>query len=148
MALYGHLERLTYIAGAAAEMRDEARKRAGDLPKGDRLRGELEALADRLDGFRRDLVASGDGGRMAGEERLREEIGDLYGAVNGYEGKPTRSQLDHVAVLSGRLDEAVGRFEGLRDRDVAAVNRSLAKRKLAPIPVLSREEWEKKQEKG
>ena len=33
-------------------------------------------------------------GRITGEKRLRERLGDIYGGVMGYDGKPTRSQIE------------------------------------------------------
>ena len=37
-----------------------------------------------------------EGGFLAGEEQLREDLAGLYGSVNGYEGRPTQSQIDYT----------------------------------------------------
>jgi photosystem II stability/assembly factor-like uncharacterized protein len=144
MALYGMLARLTYLADAAVGVRDQALQRAEALPKGDRLRGRLTTLAGNVERERAKLVATSEGGWLSGEEQLRERLGTLYSGVNGYEGRPSRSQLDQVKVLGGEMDQAAARLESIHESELAAVNAELAKRKLEPIRVQTREEWEKK----
>ncbi|HSN85287.1 MAG TPA: glycosyl hydrolase, partial [Thermoanaerobaculia bacterium] len=143
--LYDLLSRLTYLADVTVTVRDQARERAGALPKGDKLRGRLEALATSFESQRATLVATSEGGWLSGERQLREKLGELYGGVNGYEGRPSKSQLDQVKVLSGELDRAAGRLDKLQAGELAAVNRELEAKKLAPIKPRSREEWEKQE---
>ncbi|HXO18531.1 MAG TPA: glycosyl hydrolase [Thermoanaerobaculia bacterium] len=145
MKLYEMLGRLAYLADSSAGARDQASRRAADLKPGDRLRQKLDSLAGKLDAFHKTTVATSEAGWLSGEVQLREKLGTLYGAVNGYEGRPTRSQLDQVVVLQGELDRAGARFAAILGKDLAAVNRSLAARKLAPIKVPDQAEWEKKQ---
>jgi hypothetical protein len=71
----------------------------------------------------------------------------VYGSINGFDGRPTKSQLDHAQVLSGQLEEAAARLEALQSGEVAAVNRELGKRKLEPLKTKSKEEWEKEEGK-
>ena len=143
LALYGQLERLTWLVDAAVAARDQAGERRKGLPSGDALGRQLAGLAETVEAFRATLVATSEGGWLAGEEQLREKLGGLYGAVNGYDGRPTRSQLDRMEILTGQLDRAAARFQELLDGDVARANRALAARKLEPIKVPTREEWEK-----
>lgn len=142
LALYGQLEHLTYLAEAVVAGRDQAGQRRQGLKESDALSRQLADLARDLEAFRATLVATSEGGWLAGEEQLREKLGHLYGAVNGYDGRPTRSQLDRMAVLGGQLDSAAARFQALLDGDVARVNRPLIARKLEPLRVPTREEWE------
>jgi photosystem II stability/assembly factor-like uncharacterized protein len=147
MTLYGMLGRLTYVAETVKALKDAAQQRAEALPKGDRLRQQLGTLASTLEGFRATLVATSAGGWLSGEEQLRERMAKVYGGVNGYDGRPTRSQLDQVKVLSDELAKAEARLESLQRGEVAAVNRELVKRKLEPLSAKSREEWEKEEGK-
>jgi photosystem II stability/assembly factor-like uncharacterized protein len=147
MDLYRMMERLTWLAESAAEVRDAANQRAEALPRGDRLRTQLASLATEAERYRGTLVATSEAGWMSGEEKLREKMGMLYGAVNGYEGRPTRSQLDYSKVLVGQLDQAAGRFEAFAKDDLAAANRALQGKKLEPIQVSTLEEWREKQKK-
>jgi photosystem II stability/assembly factor-like uncharacterized protein len=146
--LYGMLERLTWLVDAATTARDGARQRAAALPTGDRLRRQLEALAAELESFRTGLVAAGEGGMLDGDRQLREKLGDLYGGVNGYEGRPTQSQLDYAQVLGGELEQAAARFEAIRGGSLAAVNRELERRKLVPVRMPTREEWQAQRDKS
>jgi hypothetical protein len=145
-ALVGELftlaERMTYTVESMAEARDQARARAAALPPGDRLRPRLEALAGTFDAQRKALVASKEGEGISGEEKLREELGVLYGNVNGYEGRPTESQRRRMAVLAKQLDAADAAFDATLAREGAALNRDLARRKLAPIARPTRAEWD------
>ena len=144
LRLYDMVRRLAYLVDAAIELRDQARARAAGLPAGDRLARRLVAYADTLEAFRVSLVSTSAAGRMGGEERLREKVVSLYGAVNGYEGRPTDSQLEQVEILAARLDATGTRFTGLTGSQLAALNRDLTGRTLAALAVLSREEWERR----
>ncbi|HKI06163.1 MAG TPA: glycosyl hydrolase [Thermoanaerobaculia bacterium] len=143
MTLYGMLGRLTYLADTVKALGDSGKQRAEGLPKGDRLRRQLTTLGDTLETFRATLVATGPGGWLSGEEQLREKMATIYGGVNGYDGRPTKSQIDQVKVLGDRLAKAEARLAALQGGEVAAVNRELEKRKLEPLKAKSREEWEK-----
>ncbi|MEX2662625.1 MAG: hypothetical protein WD227_11885, partial [Vicinamibacterales bacterium] len=69
------------------------------------------ALADEMERQRVALVSSKQGEGISGEEKLREELGTLYGNVNMHEGRPTASQLTRMALLETQLDAAVAAFE-------------------------------------
>ncbi|HEY7216104.1 MAG TPA: glycosyl hydrolase [Thermoanaerobaculia bacterium] len=143
MELYGMLGRLTYAAETVKALEDAAQQRAAALPKGDKLRQQLGSLAANLETFRATLVATSAGGWLSGEEQLREKMTKVYGAVNGYDGRPTQSQLDQTKVLADQLAKGEARLAAFQSGEVAAVNRELAKRKLDPLTAKSREEWEK-----
>jgi hypothetical protein len=89
-------------------------------------------------------VATKEGGAITGEERIREYLGSVYGAVNSYEGRPTKAQADRAAVLSHELDDVVGDFTKLNAAKLSALNQSLTEKKLAAITVLDEGEWKKK----
>jgi hypothetical protein len=83
---------------------------------------------------------------LSGEEKLREKMGNLYGAVNQCDGRPTDSQVKRTANLEKELDAAEKQFQGIVAGELAAVNALLAKEKAEPIAVPTRDEWLKKQE--
>ncbi|MGB6367861.1 MAG: hypothetical protein WBG93_13640, partial [Thermoanaerobaculia bacterium] len=88
-------------------------------------------------------------GVFSGDEKLREKMANVYGAVTGYDGRPTQSQLDRTVVLEGQLEAAEGLFEKLTTSDtVTSLSDQLRGRDLAPLVVMSREVWEQKQEEG
>jgi photosystem II stability/assembly factor-like uncharacterized protein len=143
LKLYGMLGRLTYVADTTKSLADQAEARAAKLPAGDGLRRQLEAVRNSLEGFRATLVATSEGGWMSGEEQLREKMAKVYGGVNGYDGRPTKSQIDQMKVLGDQLDKAEAKLASLQNGEVAKVNAELQKRKLDPLKAQSQGDWEK-----
>jgi photosystem II stability/assembly factor-like uncharacterized protein len=146
-ALYHMLENLTFVSENLADLRDQAQARAAGLKKGDALATRLGATGDKFESLRASLAASREG-RLTGEEKLREKMGTLYGAVNGYDGKPTNSQLSFMGVLEGELKKATADYEALSTKELPAINVALAGRKLDTLKALSRDEWDKKQDQA
>ncbi len=145
MRLYEELSALTYLVDSLVELRDQARERASRLPARDTLRRRLEGFAGDLEALRHTLVSTSDAGWLSGDEQLREKLAGLYSAVTGFEGRPTASQLGRLEVLTRQLAAARGRCESLQTREIGALNRSLAGKKLEPLAPLSREAWQQRQ---
>jgi hypothetical protein len=145
MQLYDMLAQLTYVVDASVDLRDQLRQRSTQAAKNRKLKAQVDSLAEQLDQFRSSLVAVKEGGMITGEHKLRENLGELYGGVNGYFGKPTQSQVERTAVLKGQLDAAAAKFQGFGSKDIPAVNAGLTKAKLMNVTVLSHDDWEKRQ---
>jgi hypothetical protein len=76
-------------------------------------------------------------------------MGDLFGAVNNYDGRPTQSQLERMRVLLSELEAAESRFATLTTgRELTAINSQLEGRGAEPLAVQSREQWDAEQESG
>lgn len=99
MTLFGMVERLATVIDGIIGSRDKAR-----------ASGET-AMADEMERQRVALVSSTQGEGISGEEKLREELGALYGNVNMHEGRPTQSQLTRMAVMESQLQNATRSFE-------------------------------------
>ena len=98
MQLYDMLGQLTFIVDSTNDLRDQARQRAASATdKG--LKDQLNGLVQKLEEFRSTLVSVKEGGMITGEKKLREKLGELYGGVNGYCGRPTQSQIDSTATF-------------------------------------------------
>ena len=123
-------------------MRDGAKQRAEGLGEKDKLAKALGEFADGMDAFRKTLVATRKGGFLAGEEQIRERVTWLYGSINGYEGRPTGSQIEYLETLTGEVADAEKRFEELLGADLDQLNGQLERKKLDPLARLTREEWE------
>lgn len=146
--LYDMLGQLTYAVESVVDTKGQALARARQLDANESLRKRLEDFGKSLEEVRSKLVATREGGGITGEEKIREQMGSLYGAVNGYDGRPTQSQIDRMAALRKELDVVVAEFDALIRKDLPRLNAELQKRKLDSLKVLTREEWEKKQEKN
>ena len=99
------------------------------------LKTALVALTAKADALRKEIVATKEGGAITGEERLREHLDSLYGAINGYEGKPSVYQMTYLKVLEDQLADLNARFGTLASGDVAKVNADLVKAGQKPIHV-------------
>lgn len=145
LRLYKELEHLTYVTDAVVDARNQARQRLAQINSGDPAADHLQHLADSMEALRSRLVAVKEGGAITGEEKLREKLGDLYGSINQYDGRPTQSQLDDVQTILGQLNQAEADFQKLMASDLPGINAALTQQKLNPIKVLTREDWQKKQ---
>jgi hypothetical protein len=147
LKLYGMIERLTMVVESITDARDQAGARAGALPQGDALRKRLEAFQKTMEGLRQALVSVKEGEVVSGEDKLREELGLLFGVVNLYEGRPTQSQVTRMGVLGKDLEAAYAKFKSAVAKDVPPLNAQLASRKLEPVTPLTEETWKAKQAK-
>ena len=142
--LYDMQERLAFVDDVVTNARDQARERAKKI-EGDAVAKDLEAFADKLDTLHKTLVATKEG-PITGEEQLRERIVEIYGWVTQYGGRPTESQLARIPVLEKEIADANTAFDAIIGKELAGVNSKLTGKKLDPIKVLTKEEWDKKQQ--
>lgn len=141
--LGGMLNHMSWAVDAIVGVRDQASARASKLQANDALRQQLTSLADAADTVRSKIVATKEGGMITGEERLREFLSGLYGDVNGYDGRPTDSQVARADVLGRELEDVIKEFQTLTDSKLAELNRELQAKGVAPIHVVTEEEWKK-----
>jgi hypothetical protein len=150
MKVYKELEHMTYAVAAIEGVRDAANARDGKLadarvPEKNPLRQQLHELSTACEGLRSKIVATKEGGMITGEERIRELLGQLYGAVTTYDGKPTDYQIARTESLGHELEDVVVEFQKLAQKDLPAINTGLKKKKLDSITVLAEADWRKKQ---
>jgi photosystem II stability/assembly factor-like uncharacterized protein/outer membrane lipoprotein-sorting protein len=104
------------------------------LDKSDELRKKLGAFKEELDGLKKLIVATKEGGAITGEERLREHADILYGALQIWEGRPTRYQLERIDTLAKELGDVEKSLDTLLASRVPQLDEELHKRQLQPIP--------------
>jgi photosystem II stability/assembly factor-like uncharacterized protein len=140
MKLYNLLGDMTVaverINGARLSLDD----RASRLPVSDPLTKRLQAESAQVDELRRKIVATKEGGMITGEERLRENLADLYGNVVNYEGRPSQTQLDRTDAIARELADVIKSFDAWATNQLASLNDALAKKNLEPIKIVAREE--------
>ena len=130
-ALFGEMSTLVdRLDGARAAL--EARTKA--LKAGDALADKLHAVDHQLEEAKRKVVATKEGGAITGEERIREHLDVLYGAILSWEGKPARYQVERIDALGRELREVTAALDALVAGDLAAVDTELRSRGMAPIP--------------
>jgi len=104
---------------------------------------KIRVFVDGLVALHKTLVATKEGA-ITGEEQLRERIVELYGSVNQYGGRPTQSLVDRVPVLEKEIDAKNAEFEAIIGKDLSGVNTRLTGKKLDPIKVMTKDEYDKK----
>ena len=73
-------------------------------------------------------------------------MGDLYGKVNGYDGRPTNGQIALAGVLDGELSKGESDFAALLSKELPPLNSGLSSKKLPVISRETREAWDKRNE--
>jgi len=146
MKVYKLIEHMTYTVDAIEGVHRAANERAAKLPEKSPLRAQLAELGAKCDEWRSKIVATKEGGAITGEERIRELLGQLYGSVNGYEGRPTDYQAARTETLGHELEDIVTDFQKGTQKTLAVLNPALKKNKLEAIPVLAESDWQKKRE--
>jgi hypothetical protein len=148
MKVYHTIEHMTYSVEAIEGVRDAANGRASKIAEKDPLRKQLQDLAAKCDELRSKIVATKEGGMVTGEERIRELLGQLYGSVNGYEGRPADYQAARADSLAHELEDVIGDFQKLTQKELPGINTGLKKKKAEAISVLAEGDWQKKREAG
>jgi hypothetical protein len=148
MKLYKLLGHMSYGVAAIESVRDSATVRAAKLPEKDPLRARLQHFIEECDVLRSKIVATKEGGMITGEERIREHIGQVYGDVNNYEGRPSDSQVKRTDALARELEDVIHDFQTLTAKELPAINPALQKKKLEPIQVPKEDEWQKQHDGG
>jgi photosystem II stability/assembly factor-like uncharacterized protein len=131
-AVFGEMSDLT---GRIDAVRSAAMERAKPLAETDALGKSLRGVADKLDAAKKKIVATKEGGMITGEERIRENLDTVYGALMSWEGKPARYQVERVDVLERELADVAREFEQLASTELGALDAELKRRHLEPISV-------------
>ena len=104
MKLYNLLGDMTFAVDRINGVRLALDRAAAKLPANDPLVARLRAASAQVDELRRKIVATKEGGAITGEERLRENLADLYGNVISYEGRPAqRKWIARMRLLASWL---------------------------------------------
>ena len=146
MKIYKSIEHMTYSVDAIEGVHHAASDRAAKLPENSPLRAQLNQLVAKCEELRSKIVATKEGGAITGEERIRELLGQLYGNVNNYEGRPTEYQAARADSLAHELEDIITDFHKMTQKELGAINPALKKNKLEAITVLAESDWQKKRE--
>jgi photosystem II stability/assembly factor-like uncharacterized protein len=95
--------------------------RAKSLAAADALRGKIDSALAKLVEAKKKIVATKEGGAITGEERIREHLDDVYGALDRFEGRPTKYQTERVAALAKELAEVAADVDAIMKNDVTPI---------------------------
>jgi hypothetical protein len=132
--LYGLLNRMTDDVERINGLRLALEARAAKLAPNDSLGVRLKGAVGAVDSLRKKIVATTEGGAITGEERLRENLSDLYGNVVNYEGRPSETQLQRADAIARELDDVMQSFDGWTAKEVPGLNALLLARKMEALP--------------
>jgi photosystem II stability/assembly factor-like uncharacterized protein len=108
-----------------AGLREQLAEASKDRLAKDAVRATLSAFDGKLDGLRKQIVATTEGGAITGEERLREHTDQLYGAIISWDGPPSSYQIENTAALRNQLNEITAEFTRVTAAELPAINKAL-----------------------
>ena len=146
--LYYGLADLTFLTDNLIHLREATKKAVEELETKNKIRGKeretLKAAARRFEDERGRLVSTSAAGWLSGDEKLREDLANVYANVSAYDGRPTNSQLAEKDRLMARLAEAKTAIAAAVAAELAKVNPILTKAGSSPLVELDRKTWETK----
>jgi len=114
-ALFGDMSTLVDHIDGVREALDE---KEHSVPDRDPLAKKLRDLRGKLDEIKKKVVATTEGGAITGEERIREHLDQVYGALNGWEGRPAKYQVERIDVLRRELTDVEKDFKAFVTNEV------------------------------
>jgi photosystem II stability/assembly factor-like uncharacterized protein len=142
MRVYNLLGDMSFEVARINAVRDAFADRAGKLKGDDALGKRLLDLSQKTDDLRRKIVATKEGGAITGEERIREKTTEIYGDLLTYDGRPTDYQAARIDSLKKELGDVSTEFDGFLAKELPAVNKSLAQKKLEAVQPITRKAWD------
>ncbi len=95
---------------------------AAGVPESDVTGRKLREALTRIDSIKQKIVATKEGGAITGEERIREHLDTVYGALSSWEGRPARYQVERVDTLRRELDDVRREFDALEASDILLID--------------------------
>jgi photosystem II stability/assembly factor-like uncharacterized protein len=108
-----------------AVLREQVAQASKDHPVKDAASARLSAFDGKLDGLRKQIVATTEGGAITGEERLREHTDQLYGAIISWDGPPSSYAVENTTALHNQLDAITAEFTRVTAAELPAINKTL-----------------------
>jgi photosystem II stability/assembly factor-like uncharacterized protein len=119
------------------------RAQAGAIAENASAPAEVKSAAAQLtaktDALRKEIVATTEGGAITGEERLREHVDEIYGAINSVEDRPTAYQMARIDALDRELREVEAQWAAFQSGDLARFNARLKTANLPPLTIAEME---------
>ncbi len=140
---YKMLEDLAFIDARIVDVK----KKVDEFSKTDAFSTDetksLVSYANNLDKVHKLMVATRMGG-ITGEEKLREKISNVYGALMRYSGKPTQSQINRLIVLEKELTDIESETSSLLGSELELINMIILKKYNTEINLMTKGEFQNK----
>jgi photosystem II stability/assembly factor-like uncharacterized protein len=133
----GMFARMSKMVGQINAVRAGATQYAAAATAPADVKAAAAALSAKADELRKQIVATKEGGAITGEERLREHVDDVYGAINSVEDRPTDYQMARVDALDRELHDVEAQWAAFQAGDLAGFNAKLRAANLPPLNVAS-----------
>ena len=138
MQAYNLLEHLAFIDKQITDISEQALELKSEVSK--KNAKKLQALYDKTDKFHKTLVAAKKGW-ITGEEKLREKLGEIYGFILFYRGKPTDSQISRLNDIEKEISEIENKLKIIKENDLKKINMILSESGKEEIKLTSKEEF-------
>jgi photosystem II stability/assembly factor-like uncharacterized protein len=146
MRLYAQTEKVAYIYAAQDGMVKQAKEVVLKNPKFAKL---VNPFIKEVEEQNNSLVFRGGDFYINTEEKLAEQISELYGQIANYPGKPGSAQINRVDGLDEEVKAAIKKFEVLKGEKLKKVNATISSDKILPaIKVLTEDEFKKGEKAG
>jgi photosystem II stability/assembly factor-like uncharacterized protein len=131
----GMFARMSKLVAGINGIRGQAAALAGSATAPADVKSAAAQLNAKADALRKEIVATKEGGAITGEERLREHVDDVYGAINSVEDRPTNYQMARVDALDRELKEVETEWAAFQSGDLATFNAKLKAASLPPVTI-------------
>jgi uncharacterized coiled-coil DUF342 family protein len=140
--LYNMNEELAYLVFEIDELLNHIGKAKTENDKIDKSAAKLSAS---LTSLKEELViTTGDNYVGRAENKLREDLGQIYATIAGNFGPPTSSQLENVDLMKTKLNDANSKMQSIRNGDFKKYKDALAKLGMKEFTMIPFDEFVKK----
>jgi photosystem II stability/assembly factor-like uncharacterized protein len=133
VTLYDLMNQMSSVVDRMNDMRGSLGDRETGLSTADSLLRALAKGSAQVDTMRKKIVATKEGGMITGEERLRENLAELYGSVVGYDGRPSEMQVERTGAIGREMGDVSKDFERWIQIELPKINKLLQARGMQPI---------------
>jgi photosystem II stability/assembly factor-like uncharacterized protein len=132
----GMFQRMSTLVGQINGVRDQSAAMAQNAAASPDVKAAAAQVGAKADELRKEIVATKEGGAITGEERLREHVDDVYGAISSVEDRPTDYQMARVDALDRELKDVEAQWAAFQSGDLAGFNAKLKAANLPPITIV------------
>jgi len=140
LKMQGTLGDMTFAVDAMNSVRQALDERAREVAASDAV-AKRSAPRRRRRCAAQKIVATKEA-EITGEERLRENLTDLYSNIVFFDGGRRRPRSSVPTRIAARTRRCAARLDAWTTRSCGGINAALRSKKLEPIAVMTRQQWE------